>query len=114
MKEHQDVLLLCSPVWHELLLGCARLPDLKRCRRIEEYLERVVTTLPCLAYDQAAAAWHARECARLEARGGPVPLADSLIASIAGARGLVLVTKNLGDFQDFEGIRVVSWGTNDP
>lgn len=109
LHAHQDRLLLCSPVWHELVYGCLRLPDSQRRRRIEEYLDQVVSRLPLIGYDREAALWHARERARLESVGRPAPLGDSLIASIAGAHNLILVTANLQDFQHFEGLRLEDW-----
>jgi tRNA(fMet)-specific endonuclease VapC len=99
-----------SPVWHELQYGCQRLPASKRRSAIEEYLEHGVRSVfPILAYDAAAAAWHASTRARLEPKGISAPYVDGQIAAIAAANGLVLVTANLKDFRYYEDIEVISW-----
>ncbi len=87
-----------------------RLPPSRRRVAIERYLEEVVlTTMPILDYDRAAAEWHASERARLAARGETPPFVDGQIAAIAHVHDLILVTFNATDFKRFEGIRVLSW-----
>jgi len=99
-----------SPVWHELLFGCYRLPTSTRRTAIERYLlETVLPAVPILAYDVAAARWHARERARLAALGRTSPFVDGQIAAIAAVNGLVLATLNPDDFRHFEGVAVEDW-----
>lgn len=112
LKHHERELCTASLVWHELSYGAARLPDGARKQRIERYLLDVVAgTLPLLPYDTNAASWHARERVRLEKRGRTPPFVDGMIAGIAAANGLVLVTHNLADFRGYDGLEVVSWRT---
>ena len=66
-------------------------------------------TLAILPYDTAAAAWHAAERARLEARGRTPPFVGGQIAAVARVRGLTLVTRNVGDYDDFDGLVVEDW-----
>ena len=110
LQEHEGVIALPAPVWHELRFGCSRLA--RSCRRevIERYLDEVVLdSFPILDYDWTAADWHARERARLVAAGATPPFVDGRIAAIAHANGLVLVTSNTDDFQAFENLKVESW-----
>lgn len=103
-------LALPTLVWHELVYGAARLQHSRRREYLERYLRKVV--LPAMAllpYDQDAAEWHAKERARLEKRGSPPTFVDGQIAAIAATRGLILVTRNLRDFERFEGIEVENW-----
>ena len=101
---------IAAPVWHELLSGCERLPRGKRRTAIEAYLRDVVRgSFPNLPYDEAAATWHGKERARLEALGRPTPFVDGQIAAIAHVHGLVLVTANDKDFVVFDGLRVENW-----
>ena len=58
---------------------------------------------------EAAAAWHARERARLLAQGRTPPLAGGQIAAIAGVNELVLVTAKTADFAAFESWRMEDW-----
>lgn len=66
-------------------------------------------SLPILAYDAAAAAWHASERARLQAEGRTSPSVDGQIASIARVNGLTLVTSNRQDFAYFDELSLEDW-----
>lgn len=110
LRRHEDEIAVPSVVWHELRFGVERLPLSRRRDTIERYLQGVVlTTVPILDYDRPAAEWHARERARLEARGETPPFADGQIAAIARTRGLIVVTFNEDDFRRFQGLRVLNW-----
>jgi tRNA(fMet)-specific endonuclease VapC len=99
-----------APVWHELHFGVRRLSSGKRRNALTSYLEDVVgATLPILPYGEAAAAWHARERARLEKKGTPAPYVDGQIASIAHTNGLVLVTGNPRHYANYEDLTVEDW-----
>lgn len=100
---------IAAVVWHELRYGCRLLPAGKRRDALERYLIDVVSAFPILPYDEAAAAWHARERARLERKGTMAPFADGQVAAIARVHGLLLVTANLRDFERFDGLEVESW-----
>jgi tRNA(fMet)-specific endonuclease VapC len=102
-------LAISSITLHEVLFGLERLPEGKRRRLVSDYLESFVARIPVLPYDRAAAAWHAKERARLAAAGRPPPFADGQIAAVAATRGLVLVTANLRDFAAFKGLRTEDW-----
>jgi tRNA(fMet)-specific endonuclease VapC len=110
LQRHEGETAIASIVWHELQFGCRRLPRSPRRTAIERYLEEVVlASFPILVYDRAAAEWHARERARLEATGKTPPFVDGQIAAIASVHDLVLVTVNKADFRGFKGFRVQSW-----
>jgi tRNA(fMet)-specific endonuclease VapC len=109
-SEHEGELATCAVVWHELRYGCARLPGSEKRRAIEAYLDEAVRPmLPILPYDEEAAAWHARERARLGCRGRTPAAADGQIAAIAYVNELILVTANVRDFRRFEGLTVEDW-----
>jgi tRNA(fMet)-specific endonuclease VapC len=110
LRKHEDEIAISSVVWHELRYGVERLPPSHRRLAIERYLgEVVLTTMPILDYDRAAAEWHAGERARLAARGETPPFVDDQIAAIAYVHQLTLVTFNDADFRRFDGVRVSSW-----
>lgn len=107
---HERHVAIPSVVWHELRYGCERLPDSRRRREIERYLREVVEAgFPILDYDAEAAAWHARERARLDVAEDPAPFVDGQIAAVAAVNDLVLVTANRADFRRFRGLRVENW-----
>ena len=112
LRDHQREIALPSLVWHELQYGCARLPRSRRRRTIERYLSEVVSmSFPILDYDRAAAEWHAKQRARLTARGKPPSFVDGQIAAIAATNDLVLVTFNTRDFDLFEDLKLEDWRT---
>ena len=110
LEEHGPRCAIAAPVWHELVYGTARLPTGKRRDALEAYLETVVRrSFPILGYDEAAAAWHGHERARLEEFGRTPPFVDGQIAAIAASRGLTLVTGNLRHFESFRRLSLVDW-----
>lgn len=110
LSMHTGAMGIAAPTWHELRFGCERLPVSRRRELIEDYLANVVAVeFPILPYDEAAAAWHARDRVRLLALGRTPAFVDSQIAAIASTQGLTLVTANLTDFVDFEDLQAESW-----
>lgn len=111
LKQHADELVLASVVWHELWYGCERLPASTKRSTIEKYLNEVIgRSIPILPYDDRAAQWHAKERARLAARGKTPPFVDGQIAAIAYVNDLTLVTLNVSDYSQFQDVRVENWG----
>jgi tRNA(fMet)-specific endonuclease VapC len=104
-----DTIATASPVWHEIELGRLRLPAGKRRRAIETIIDAFARVLVILPYDASAAAWHAKERARLNRLGKTPPFVDGQIAAIAAVNDLVLVTRNARDFSGFHGLEVESW-----
>ena len=114
LKQHRHEIATASVVWHELLFGCQRLPVSRKRERIEQYLHEVVEPhLPILPYSQEAAAYHAEERARLTSEGKPPSFADGQIAAIANVNGLIIVTANVSDYQNFRDLSVEDWSSPD-
>lgn len=110
LHKHKDHIGIASVVWHELLFGWERLSPSRRKTEIEYYLfEAVRKTMPILPYDKAAAAWHAKERARLTAIGRTPPPLDGQIAAITKVNNLVLVTANRPHFEIFDGLQIEDW-----
>lgn len=101
-----------SVVWHELVFVVERLPVSRRRSYLERFLRDVVLpSMPILPYGQAAATYHGRERARLRAIGRTPSFADGQIAAIASTNELVLVTRNMRDFESYRDLRIESWFT---
>lgn len=97
-------------VWHELCYGCACLPDSKRKQHLQSYLATLEdNNLIILPYDQAAAQWFAEQRATMKSQGLTPAYADGEIAAIAAVNQLTLVTRNIQDFLDFEGLELANW-----
>ena len=82
----------------------------KRREELRGYLrERLEPSLTILPYDAPAADWHAEERARLGRVGRTPAFVDGQIAAVARVNDLVLVTGNVADYQDFEGLVIEDW-----
>jgi tRNA(fMet)-specific endonuclease VapC len=110
LQQHQQELAIAAVVWHEMVYGYQRLPPSARREMISAYLHDVVApSLPILPYDAQAAAWHAVERARLTGIGKTPTFVDGQIAAVAAVNNLTLVTANVADYTDFEGLRIENW-----
>ena len=110
LVEAEGAVATASLVWHELLFGCYRLPASHRRTALEKYLQDVIAPhVPVLGYDDAAAAWHASERARLTGDGKTPSFVDGQIAAIARVNALVLVTANVRHYERFEGLTIENW-----
>ncbi len=92
--------------FEEMLYGVKKLPVCKKQSDLFtfciDYVQRNYEILP---FDIHASWIHSDIRERLEAKGKKAPLADSMIAATAIANNLVLVTRNVKDFDE---IRQVS------
>jgi len=105
-----DECAIASITWHELLFGFYRMPVSYRKQQLEGYLFQTVQPfIPILPYDEQSAQWFATERARLTSVGQPPPYADGQIAAIASVQNLILVTRNVSDYEIFNGITVENW-----
>ena len=110
LERHKQEIATATVVFHKLIFGCKRLPESKKRRNIEKYLNEVVKLqIPMLSYDVNAAIWHGTERARLASIGKTPSFADSQIAAIAKVNDLILVTNNVSDFADFLDLQIENW-----
>jgi tRNA(fMet)-specific endonuclease VapC len=102
---HGD-LAVCSVVWAELLHGATKYHDpAKR----EQQLATTIGSLPSLNFDTAAARHYAKIRHQLEIQGNMIGGNDLMIAAIALANDLTVVTNNTSDFQRVPGLPVEDW-----
>lgn len=104
-----EALATASVAYHEICFGCQRLPDSRKRRAIEVYLQEVKAKLVILPYDLEAAEWYALERARLVSLGLTPPYFDGQIAAIAVVNDLVLVTNNISDYTEFQNLQLQNW-----
>lgn len=110
LQKHQDEIATASLVWHELQFGYRRLPASRKRSLIESYLAEVVwNTILVFPYDAVAADWHAEQRAQLTAAGKPPPFIDGQIAAIAKVNNLILVTRNISDYERFKALKLQNW-----
>ena len=109
LERHQHEIVTAALVWHELQYGCQRLPRSHKRDILESFLSNVVHNMLILPYDERAAAWHAGERARLSSQGKMPSFVDGQIAAIASVNGLILVTRNISDFEPFSELKTENW-----
>jgi tRNA(fMet)-specific endonuclease VapC len=105
---HDSEIAVCSIVKAELYFGTAksRMPETTMLKQ-RAFVERFVS----LPFDDACAIQYARIRADLELAGTPIGSNDLLIASIALANGLILITHNLREFGRVSGLQFEDWET---
>lgn len=110
LHRYDGMMAIPSIVWHELLFGVNRLPQGSKQRRLRAYmLEVVAPNFTVISYDDHAAWIHATFRASLEAAGKVQGFADGLIAAVALANNLILVTRNTQDFDTVPGLYLENW-----
>lgn len=110
-KYYQNVarIGLAITVWHELLYGEKNMPVGKRRNEVHEFLMTEVSGLPLYEYTLECAEVHAQIRADCRKKGKTLGFADSQIASIALVNDAVLVTRNVDDFKDIDGLMIENW-----
>lgn len=101
-----DEIVLCSVVKAELLAGAWKS---SRTKDNLVLLARFFEPFASLAFDDLAADVCGRLRADLERQGRPIGPNDLLIASIAVAHGLVVVTSNKGEFERVPNLAIEDW-----
>ena len=93
----------------ELLHGVHRLANLVARLRAERFVERILGSLPIVAFDLDVARVHARIDAELSARGTRVGDADLMIAATAVWLDYRVATRDVRSFPKITGLDVVRW-----
>jgi tRNA(fMet)-specific endonuclease VapC len=110
LAEHIGDYCTCVTVWHELIYGIELLDKSKKKDALRAYIDSLERGgLRVLPYEEPAARWLAKERAKLTKTGKAVPLADGEIAAISATNQLTLVTRNLQDFNKFNGLMIENW-----
>ena len=97
---------VCSIVKAELFAGAAKSnTPVQTSAKQQEFLNRFES----LPFDDIAAAIYGPLRARLEKLGTPIGPLDMLIASIAIANNLILVTHNTSEFSRVANLKIEDW-----
>jgi tRNA(fMet)-specific endonuclease VapC len=109
LKHHRNEIVTAAPVLHELLFGCFRMPHSEKRKMLEIFIKDIVANMDILPYENRAAEYHAGERSRLVSAGRTPSFTDGLIAAITKVNGLILVTRNVKDFEGFSGLKIDDW-----
>ncbi|MDF7666241.1 type II toxin-antitoxin system VapC family toxin [Bifidobacterium sp. ESL0745] len=104
-----DTLYISSITLAELIYGIELLPE---GRRKDEIRDSVVSTLSDfqfrpLPFDEQAAPYYAFIAAQRKKLGQPIGPNDAMIAAIAMANDMAVVTQNIKDFEN-TGVRIIN------
>ncbi len=91
----------------EISYGLVLNPE--RARNLAPVLEAFFSAIATLPFDEVDAQAAAAIRASLKSRGQPIGAYNVLIAGTAVARGLVVVTSNVGEFERVNALRVENW-----
>lgn len=81
----------------------------ERARKLAPVLNAFFSSIATLPFDAVDAHAAATIRAGLKTLGQPIGAYDVLIAGVGLARGLVVVTSNVGEFRRVGGLRVEDW-----
>lgn len=102
---------LCSVVKAELLYGAEKSV---RPEQVKQKLTMFFARFKSMPFDDAAAAVYGQLRAGLERGGQPIGPNDLLIAAIAVAGGLTVVTHNVAEFRRVPGLLIEDWESPSP
>ena len=110
-SDHYEEWNISAVTVSELLFGLYRAQTEAQKDRRQAFLEGVLERLTVLSFDLRAAEEHARIWFHLMASGLPIGVHDLLIAAIALAHGLDIMTLNVREFSRVPGlaVRQPSW-----
>ncbi len=113
IAEHNSDCAICTPVWQELLFGLYQMSDGAKKKYLEAFIENDVhENFKIKQYTETAARIQARLRTQLQKNGRPTQKEDSMIAAIALANHMVLVTRNTKHFeaiQEVSELQVENW-----
>src|SRR5438552_3009229 len=106
LSAHEGDFVVDAIVLGELSVGILGLPHGRKRGQLERWLDDVINTIDCLAWDAAVSVRWARLVVHLSKKGQTLPVFDSMIAATALAHDLTVATRNVRDFQK-AGVRVL-------
>lgn len=103
LEETKNISSISSVSFDELLYGAKRLPaGNKQDTLLSFYIDYVQAYYEILPFDIHASWINSDISERLEKKGRPAPKMDSMIAATAIANNMILVTRNVKDFEDIK------------
>ena len=115
LADNLEYAWISAITWAEMLSGIKSLPEGRRKTGLFDYsIESVQKQYEILSFDASAANIYSDLYERLKTKGAPAQRFDLMIASIAISNNLILVTRNVSDFQDIaenSNLMIENWFT---
>ena len=115
LADNLEYSCISAITWAEMLSGIKSLPEGRRKTGLFDYsIESVQKQYEILSFDASAANIYSVLYERLKTKGAPAQRFDLMIASIAISNNLILVTRNVSDFQDIaenSNLMIENWFT---
>ena len=103
IAEHNSDCAICAPVWQEILYGLYHMPDGMNKKYLDKFInDDVRENFKIKNYTEKSALIQAELRAKLAKKGSPTQKEDSMIAAIAIANHMVLVTRNTKHFTEIQ------------
>lgn len=99
LRRNEREIVVDPVILGELRFGILLLPKGRRRANLERWFDDGVQRLHCVSWDLQTGLRWAELLATLRSCGRAMPVKDSLIAATALVHGLVIATRNLGDFE---------------
>jgi tRNA(fMet)-specific endonuclease VapC len=97
---------VCSVVKAELFYGAAKSNNPLKSKQVQK---KFINYLSSFDFDDNAVEFYADIRASLEKQGTPIGGNDLMIASIALANELILVTANVNEFSRVQNLKIENW-----
>ena len=110
----KDLCAISSITCQEIIRGVSRLPEGKRKNTLKSFVNDLDLNMDVISFDKFSAQISGEIQAAAEKNGKPIPYYDSQIAATAVSNGMVLVTHNTSDFEQFKErsfLRLEDWFT---
>ena len=110
----KDLCAISAITWQEIIRGVTRMLESKKKNSLKKFIEDLEDNIEVISYDKYAAQICGELQAAAEKDGKSVPYYDSQIAATAISNGMVLVTHNTSDFEQFKEktfLRLEDWFT---
>lgn len=102
-----NLIAISSITRMEIEFGLMR--NAQRAAKLAPVIDAFLRSISTLPFDAADAQAAGAVRAALQTRGQPIGAYDVLIAGCALARGLIVVTSNVGEFERVNGLVVENW-----
>jgi predicted nucleic acid-binding protein len=110
-NQESENLFVSALTLAELHRGIAKMPASKRKMELSAWMLQLDIQFEdrVLAFSASTAMIWGHLCAKVEAKGKPMPLMDALMAAVALEHGLCLVTRNERDFAQAPVLLINPW-----